>query len=402
MVRSIQSVIGLCAAIALASSAIAAEPTGAVVLRIPADNIPARCVNVSSDRVWLGLRRLVTNRDKAWFSEDRSVGVLMNTTLEGYSSEKTEKVSFPRMIEASVKDYESGRGVSVPIEFQLLVGFQLQRGAESYTNIQLDFSIVRKKKRTSWGHVLNALADVTKRLPIPASPFGDGFKFFADYANSAVAQNIMDEEKESNLLKQAAFSLSFSPTGTCADGEDFSRTGTIAVVKAAAGSEEQGFVDITRITDYAWKASLSPAFTLSFCRKSRSGECAGSYKLLQNDYIGFFLNAVAVAQAGGRSVRAYGEWGDVGSTTPVSWSTVDHLAHSLGEPANVSQKVLASALETALRHPIKSGEVPFGKILYERHGTFLWELDKGESIAIDTAHSLRRCELHGVEPEGCL
>ncbi|MCI0419555.1 MAG: hypothetical protein L0312_10085, partial [Acidobacteria bacterium] len=394
-----------------------------IVVRI-SDGASSRCVNLATDRVWLLLRRLVTNKEKGWFTDDRSVGVLVNTTLEGYTGSKTEKRVFPRMVESRIEDYESGNGVSIPIEFGILNSFLLRNGPDTYSSAEFDFAIVRKKKRTTWGHVLDALVSVTKKLPLPASPFTDGFGYFAEYANSAVERSIREESNAQNVIPQARIAQVFSLNGQCIQGDDFARTGTLAVIQAAAGSEDQGYVDIARHDRYNFKADAQPVFSLRFCIKNQNGQCPGNYRLVQNDYAAFFLNAVSEV-SGGPQLRE--ESAPRESPRPLtfsreavdgalftyawharsasidSWAAFDDLhffarGRLLGgeEPTP-----LAMDINGALSQPVERGKVPFGTIVHGTGDTLVWRLTQRQALAADLAQSLRRCSVHGVEPEDC-
>jgi len=48
---------------------------------------------------------------------------------------------------------------------------------------------------------LQALADFSKNVGLPASPYTEGFKWFADYANAAVDRSLDEQNNKKNLLK---------------------------------------------------------------------------------------------------------------------------------------------------------------------------------------------------------
>jgi hypothetical protein len=158
--------------------------------------------------------------------------------------------------------------------------------------LQFDFSVTAKKKKTPWGMALQALADFSKNVGLPASPYTEGFKWFADYANSAVDRSLDEQNNKKNLLKMGSVTMNFSPDGNGpSPGEcngDFETTGTVAVVQAAPKPLGEGFIDTARPRDYKFRADLKPAFVLQFCKKGTSGECT-NFADIQNDYIGFYL-----------------------------------------------------------------------------------------------------------------
>ena len=238
----------------------AADTAGAVVVRIP-DDATSRCVNASTDQVWLTMRRVILKKESSLFTTDKYAGIVVNTTISGNTGARTKKIAFPRMIEADIESYASGHGVSIPVEFGLLEGFQLRNGSAAYSNVDFDLNVIKGKKKSGWGQALNALVDITKRLPMPANPFAEGFQFFADFANSVVNSSV--QERKADNLKQSVVHLSFSPNGQCGA---FESTGTVAIIFMTPGTENDNIVDIGKINnnEYCWSAELQPAFSVKF------------------------------------------------------------------------------------------------------------------------------------------
>jgi|GEM_PF-2035405 len=379
------------------SSSFAVEAKGAVIIRIP-DGASSRCINSSTDQVWLTLRRVILNKESGLFTEDKYAGVIINTTISGKTGSKTEKVSFPRMIEADIESYSKGHGVSIPLEFGLLEGLQLKNENASYLNVDFDFNIIKGKKRNAWGEALNGLVTITKNLPIPANPFAEGFQFFAGYANSLVESSV--QQKQADNIKQGNIKLSFSPNGQCRN-TGFESNGTIAVIYASPGLEKDGFFDITKTNDnsYCWATQLTPAFSLAYGKTAADGSCKEPITV-RNDYFGFFVNAVPVSSTEAAGLR---EDVSIAAKRPVvsgkkAQELYDFAAFSKDGNNELRFKTLA-----ALEWDPRSKDLPFGDFVAKTDSdAIVWRTTPVESTAFDVAEALRRCSANGMEPQKCL
>ena len=264
-------------------------PEGGIIIRIP-DTEPERCINASTDRLSLHLRRLRIRKDIGWFTADKEAGLISGTAITGLNADGSEhKVTYPRMFTVTVEAFDEGF-VSLPVEQRFFHMFKLQSGDLKYTSVDLDFVVLKKKKRARFGVALHHLSQITKKLPAPSNPFSDTFKFFADYADGVVSESINSNNNVGGQTKEGTMVFSFSLDGTCTG--DMETTGTKLAIKGAAGSEEDGFADIRK--NYCWKASLTPSFEVSFASMPANGDCATvavtKFKKLRNPYYGFFLN----------------------------------------------------------------------------------------------------------------
>lgn len=386
--------------ILLPTLVLAAESSGAVIVRIP-DGASSRCINASTDQVWLTMRRVILNKQSSLFTEDKYAGVVVNTTISGRTGSKTEKIGFPRMIEADIESYAAGRGVSIPVEFGLLEGFQLNNEGAGYTNVDFEFNIVKGKKRNAWGEALNSLISITKRLPMPSNPFSDGFQFFADYANSVVDSSV--QERKADNIKQGNVRLSFSPNGQCSN-KAFESNGTIAIIVSTPGSEADGFVDIGKINNnqYCWSAELQPAFTVKFGTVSSNGTCTPT-TAIRNDYYGFFLNALPISVAKAPGLREDTRLASVRPFVSISPDIAQSIAAMVNANANSSNDELRQKTSQALQWRPQVQTVPFGEaVTTTPQRSVVWRATPDESTAFDIAEAIRRCDAHGVTPNKCL
>jgi hypothetical protein len=271
---------------------------GAVPVRIPlSDGSKPRCIDSSKDKIWFTLRRVVTTRSRHWFTQDNSVAAIVTATVKT-DPQPAKPILFPLMTEATLRDFAMGQ-ISVPIEYTIVDGLNLKQGNVTYTGIGIEVTLLNRRGKNAWGSALAALDEITKKLPIPASPFTQSATYLMDFANSAVTKDL-DGQQSDDKVKSAALALNFDPTGSCAgpgqDGSDFETTGTIAVLQEG-GLAGPGYVEISRTNEYCWSAELRPAFVLSAAPKVSGVACTDSrykdrYKQVTNNYVGFFLNAI--------------------------------------------------------------------------------------------------------------
>jgi len=341
------------------------------------------------------MRRVILKKEAGLFTVDKYAGIVVSTTISGNTGAKTEKIAFPRMVEADIQSYAAGHGVSIPVEFGLIDGLRLREKDISYSNVDFDFNVIKGKKRNGWGQALNALVDITKKLPIPANPFTEGFTFFADYANSVVDASV--QQRKADNLKQGVVHLSFSPNGQCGN-KAFESTGTIAIVFASPGTEADGIVDIGRVgnNEYCWAAELQTAFSVKFGRKT-NGNCSAD-TAIRNDYYGFFLNALPVSTASAAALRE-----DVFVSGRVRPSVAPAVAGSVAKEISEGDAELRVKATTAAEWDPTSNTAPFGKVITKKSdSTIVWRASGVESKAFDIAQALRRCAANGVKAEKCL
>lgn len=286
--------------VAVCRSLLAAE--GGRIIRIPDGLGAGSCINASTDEVYLTVRGLVTEKRSQWFTSDKSVGVLMKTTVNAVSG---SPVTFPLMSNVNISDYQRGQ-IFVPVEYGVVRGFPLKQTGANYTNFSVDVTLVNKRGKNAWGKALDALVEVSQKAPIPNNPIASGAGYLLKFANSAVDKEIAAQDAKDKLTS-ASLNLNFDRTGQCkgrtASGGDWERMGTIAVVQST-GEPGAGFVDISRIDQYCFRADFVPAFDLKVAPKDSGLECTSPefkpvYHSITNNYLGFYLNAQAASPTAG-------------------------------------------------------------------------------------------------------
>lgn len=420
----------------LQSANSASVPDGATIIRIN-DGTSTRCINSSSDRITMNLRRLVVKKDVGVFSEDKAAGILINTIISGDESNgNSRKVSFPRVYTVAVSQYASGV-ISLPVEEKLFSKFYLSNNGNSYDTAELEFSVISKKDKTPLGIALVALEDISRNLPTPINPFSEGFKYFTQYANKVVNESLNSANNVSGISKEGKIVMNFSSTGTCTEEQE--HTGTIAVVKGDNGKESDGYVDIKKT--YCWVAELRPIFTLKYAVPNGE-KCSDisptSFNRIANQHVAFYLSAepkilnksnntlsridnfpiqskarVFIPEIKGSNIKIL-------PSTSKAFLAQSEVMPAQDKGHSIKVKELEFALmnaygKTALKQSTDNlanlinnsidNRAAF-KIMNPKpnqtNAEIEWETTTEESAAFDISESLRRCEAHGIPMESCL
>jgi len=289
--------------LALATSSTPAQVSGGKVVRVDdATGIAERCIDPYKDRVWLTLRSLTVSKSKQWFTKDKDVSVVINAKVQTDPAPPTP-ISFPLMSVARFGEGPVGQ-VSVPIEYAVVSGLVLKQGTIIYSGIGAEITLVNIKDRNGLGSALQALDAITSsaKLPIPASPYTQAATYLTAFANSAVQKDI-DAQKDDKAVA-GSVQFNFDPEGTCLAG-DFERTGTKAIIFSEGNQAELGYVDLAKIDQYCYRASLSPVFSLTVAHRPASGDCRillnNQFKTVANNFVGLYLNKQTVSRVLGPS-----------------------------------------------------------------------------------------------------
>ena len=273
------------------ATTLAQNQTGGVIVRVP-DSASSRCINGKTDVIWLTLRRVVTNRSESWFTKDRSVALLVNALVRTYP-QAPKAISFPLITDTTLRGYAIGQ-VSLPIEYTIVDTLPLKEGSYRYSGLEIDLTLLNKQSANGWGRALQALADVSKKLPIPSNPITQSATYLLDFTNAAITKDL-EAQNADDKAKSAVLALNFDPTGRCAGVQDFERTGTIAVLQSA-GVIGPNLIPIDQTDQYCWTADLQPDFILKAAPKGSTScddqNTARDYVQVTNNYSAFVLSAL--------------------------------------------------------------------------------------------------------------
>src|SRR5713226_5023734 len=162
------------------STSQAQEEGGGLPIRIP-DGTTPRCINASTDRVWLTLYRVVATKSKHWLTQENDVAIVMNAQVKT-DPQAAKPISFPLMSQARIGAYPTGQ-ISVPVEYTIVSGLNLKQGEVNYTGLGVDLSLVNLRGKNRFGVALEVLAQITgsAKLPIPSSPYTQAATYLLDF-----------------------------------------------------------------------------------------------------------------------------------------------------------------------------------------------------------------------------
>jgi len=273
---------------------------GGVPIRIP--NSPdAKCINSSTDQVWLTLYRIVESKKKGFLTRETEAEIVLNVKVQA-KPQPPQPLSFPLSNTVEIGPYSVGQ-VSIPVEYTLVSGLNLkQTGTDGksvlYTGFGVDETIVNLRSANGLGSAIQALSDATgnKKLPIPDTPYTQAFGYILDFASKAIQSDIQ-KTKDKDKYATASLALNFSDSSACdgngPTGQGFEKTGTKAILMAD-GKPGDAYVPIEEVGSYCWSADITPSFILKAAKKVPNKDCSDSsysslYKQVSNDYVAFFL-----------------------------------------------------------------------------------------------------------------
>ena len=255
------------------------------------------CIDPNTHRVWLKLRRLITQRETGWIRADRSVAVLIRAAVQTASTSSSPSVSYsyPLMREYIFGDHDNDDQVSVPVGRSVVAGLPLTEDDHTYATLAVDLKLLNNQNRTRWGSALKALGDITRRLTFPNSPVAQAGSYLLRFANSAIHEDLAREDMN-NQVDSAGFELTFDLDGDC-DSQGFQKTGTIAVVQST-GAEDDDPISVSEFSEYCWYADYdSQSFFLRAARRETGISCDERTRYrdkefaVRNDYAAFLVMA---------------------------------------------------------------------------------------------------------------
>lgn len=291
------------AIVAFAPVSAIAQLSGGKVVRVGND-LTERCVDPYKDKVWLTLRSLTVNKSKQWFTKDKEILVVINAKVQT-DPVPPSPISFPLMTTAKLGGMPTGQ-ISVPIEYSIVSGLALRQDKVIYSGLGAEITLVNLKDRSSLGSALQALDAITSssKIPIPASPYIQAATYLVNFANSAVQKDI-DAQKEDKAVA-GSMQFTFDPNGECTAG-DYERTGTKAIIFSEGDSTSSAYVDLSKVAEYCFSATLAPVFSLN-AALSGGKECLSvdpkQFKAVANNYIGLYLNKQAINRTMGPAPTA--------------------------------------------------------------------------------------------------
>lgn len=236
------------------------------------DGLPLYCVNALEDHLSVRVQRVVVDKSKGWFSNDKAVDIVMGGKISKRNDlyEKSA-VEMPVVFRANIKDYISGT-VATPVDLSLVHNHPLALGGHVVNLVEIDFSFVNSSEPTILTRVLANLPNATRGLPIPPSPYTESFIEATEVLGNIINSVMGDDENDDDVSHEGRISLEFNETGKC--GRNGTYAGTYLFVKSYGGSGD-GIVSLNELHEYCFFMDSSKTSVVYIERKSikEDGKC---------------------------------------------------------------------------------------------------------------------------------
>jgi hypothetical protein len=282
--------------------AVCQTTTGDVVVRVD-DTSGTHCIDATTERVTIFVRRVFTEKNKGWFTEDQHAGVLVRSELAGTTttnqSTQQATVQVPAVDMVSVKDDQKGR-VSLALEYPVASGFVLKQSDTVTNNIQLYMNMAKAKGKTSFGDVLDLAGKALNQLPIPPNPYTQAGSKFLQFANDAIDSSIKNDADDQIAHIGLQFYTGSEPDITKCEAGGNERTGAIAVLRYQ-GIQGAQLIPVTDTEkQYCFRYSSGSTYELLAAKRNGDGSCPSpaTFNAVPNDYIMLLISAQPVPKAG--------------------------------------------------------------------------------------------------------
>ncbi len=254
---------------------------GSEIFRIGYGN--NRTINNNSDVITIGLVSIDLTKTAGLFKEDAQAGVLVKATISGYDipTRTNQSTTIERLYLVDITKYSNGQ-ISLPIEGTLFDNFKLSFDKNIYTKVELEVTILKKRKDTDFGFVLKNIAKLTQNLPFPTNPFDPIIKSFAGSISDMLSPSNDSENNIRERIPTAKISLNFLPSSPFA-----TKTGIFAVIFGVQPPLTNGYIDIKKQQDYVLSVVTEPKRAIMVANRPTPSKT----EELRNDNIMFFIEA---------------------------------------------------------------------------------------------------------------
>lgn len=274
---------------------------GDVVVRVD-DTSGTHCIDATAEKVTLFVRRVFTEKNKGWFTEDNRAGVLVRSQLSAdvSSGQSTQQatVQVPAVDMVSVKDDQKGR-VSLALEYAVASGFVLKQKDTVTKDIELYVNLAKTKDKTTFGDVLELAGKALNQLPIPSNPYTQAGSKFLKFANDAVDSSISKTNDDQIAHIGLLFYEGSEPDIKKCESGGYERTGAIAVLRSVGVQGAQLIPMTNTDRDFCFRYSSGSTYELLAAKRNSDGNCPApnAFSGVPNDYVMLLISAQPVPKA---------------------------------------------------------------------------------------------------------
>lgn len=165
--------------------------------------------DIKTDAASIYLEKAVLFKNNGWFTNDKEVAITARMSINSKKkSGPSNPLTITRAYKFDVSTYDDGR-IEIPLKgLPLLTAFNLSGDDYYVTDVVVDLFISKKKEKSDFTKTLETIIDVSRKIPIPASPYAESASIFGDIF-SQVVDKAIDEGADTAPL--ASFGLRFLP-----------------------------------------------------------------------------------------------------------------------------------------------------------------------------------------------
>lgn len=268
---------------------------GAIIMRIADDS--GVCINRTTDSVTLGMVDFVTSKDATWFTEQQDATLTTTITLNGANTVNGATTPANTAIASSIKtalsSFSDNQPAHIAYQANFLELYQLKRASSQISSISFKIDLIKDSGDSPAVSILKNMSSAIGALPLPTSPFTEGYSVATKYVSSVFGPVLSDAEQAQDTFGGQQITFNFgNVSSNCGPTDE--KTGTVLIVYSAGNQSAPGYIDIGNISQYCSpKISLTPTFNIQIKATSDSGGCTDSsgYVQMQNQYIAFYLSA---------------------------------------------------------------------------------------------------------------
>lgn len=219
----------------------AAEYAGGATIAPISDGAPGTAFSLKTDAVSLYLEKAILFKDNGWFTKDKEVAITARMNINSRKrASSSSTLTITRAYKFDVSIYDDGK-IEIPLKsLPLLDTFNLSGEDYLVTSVVMELFLSKKRDRSEFTKTLETVIEVSKKIPIPVTPYAEYASIFGD-TFSQVIDKAIDEGAET--IPFATFGLRFLQGEKAAAYTE--RPGIHAIIIGSA-SKEAGVIALEK------------------------------------------------------------------------------------------------------------------------------------------------------------
>lgn len=224
------------------TNATAAEYQGGATIVPISDGLPASSFNLKTDAASIYLEKAILFKDNGWFTKDKEVAVTARMSINSRKkSGSSTTLTISRVYKFDVSIYDDGR-IEIPLKsLPLLDTFNLSGDDYLVTSIVMDLFLSKKKEKSDFTKTLETVIEVSKKIPVPVSPYAEYASVFGDTFSQVVDKAI---NEGADTVPFASFGLRFLQGDKAAA---FTEKPGIHAIVIGSNSKDAGVVALEKL-----------------------------------------------------------------------------------------------------------------------------------------------------------